>query len=100
MYLKLNGTTCNSKRIHFPQNKKLSVSKPVEGIEGDLSSDDDDDDDVGSQVSNMPEELARERKKREQDEKKKKLATELSDLVNICQSAGFKGFDYAQEHRK
>jgi hypothetical protein len=68
--------------------------------EGDLSSDDEDDDDIGSEVGNVPEELARERKKKVSNDKKKKLAVELSNLINICQSAGFKSFEYAQEKRK
>ena len=33
-------------------------------------------------------------------EKKHKLAQELSDVVVICQSVSFKGFDHAKAHRQ
>ena len=48
----------------------------------------------------MDAQLKEELSKKSKKEKKHKLAKELSDIVIICQSASFKGFENAKTTRK
>ena len=77
------------------QAKKL----PEEDGEGEVS-DEDEAADIECDEEALDAQLKEELSKKSKREQKHKLAKELSDIVIICQSASFKGFENAKQQRK
>ena len=79
------------------QRLGVLLSRQAKKIPASRNSPDDDDVSDEDEAAEMADDSVKEDAKKKKHSKHK-LARELSDLVVICQSVSFKGFDYAKDN--